>query len=266
LAADHQVTSGTKPGTASEPQTFRSVTAVIIWWVWVAFAVANLVDLVVQGHDHLSLVAAGILVLVTSVAYVTAQRPRVISSDRGITVRNPLRDHRVPWGSVIKVDLADLLRVHCRLPGQADPAVDDTAVDDAAQTGGKKKSGKVISAWAVHYSRRRQFSAEAKAVRQRAKAARGGGMPFGTAPFASYSSSSLSQPALRQPARSSRTSTAADTSPEAEAERIVTLLNERIATEAPSHESAGSVVSTWNWSAIAALGVSAVFLLICCLV
>ena len=101
------------------PQTFRSPTAVVIWWVWLLFAAANLIDLAVQGRDHLSLVAAAILVLATGVAYVTAQRPRIVADSAGVTVVNPLRDHHVGWAGVTKVDLADLLRVHCRgEPGQ----------------------------------------------------------------------------------------------------------------------------------------------------
>ena len=101
------------------PQTFRSPTAVIVWWVWLLFAAANLIDLAVQGRDHLSLVAAAILVLATGVAYVTAQRPRIVADSSGITVVNPLRDHHVGWARVTKVDVADLLRVHCRgEPGQ----------------------------------------------------------------------------------------------------------------------------------------------------
>ena len=104
------------------PQTFRSPTAVIIWWVWLLFAAANLVDLAIQGRDHLSLVAAAILVLATGIAYVTAQRPRIIADDAGVTVVNPLRDHRVGWAGVSEVDLADLLRVHCQR-GQEQPKI-----------------------------------------------------------------------------------------------------------------------------------------------
>ena len=83
------------------PQTFRSPTAVIIWWVWLLFAAANLVDLAVQGRDHVSLVAAAILVLATGVAYVTAQRPRVIADSAGVTVVNPLRDHHIGWACLL---------------------------------------------------------------------------------------------------------------------------------------------------------------------
>ena len=124
-------------------QTFRSPTAIILWWVWLLFAAANLVDLAVQGRDYESLVAAASLLLASGGAYVGAQRPRIIADDAGITIRNPLRDHHIGWAGVTRVDLADLLRVHCAPshPGQ---------------------QGKVISSWAVHYSRRRKLVAETR--------------------------------------------------------------------------------------------------------
>ena len=82
------------------PQVFRSPTAVIVWWVWLLFAGANLIDLAVQGREHLSLVAAAILVLVTGIAYVTAQRPRVIADSAGDHDRQPAArsPHRVGRG------------------------------------------------------------------------------------------------------------------------------------------------------------------------
>ena len=140
------------------PQVFRSATAILVWWVWVLFAVANLIDLAVQGRDRLSLVAAAILVLVTGIAYVTAQRPRVIADTAGLTIVNPLRDHHIGWAGVTKVDLADLLRVHCRR------GPDDT---------------KIIYSWAVHYSRRRKAAAEVKARRTAARMS-SGRSSFGT--------------------------------------------------------------------------------------
>ena len=140
------------------PQVFRSATAILVWWVWVLFAVANLIDLAVQGHDRLSLVAAAILVLATGIAYVTAQRPRVIADTAGLTIINPLRDHHIGWAGVTKVDLADLLRVHCRR------GPDDT---------------KIIYSWAVHYSRRRKAAAEVKARRTAARMS-SGRSSFGT--------------------------------------------------------------------------------------
>jgi Bacterial PH domain len=189
------------------PQVFRSPTAVMIWWVWVLFAVGNLIDLAVQGRDRLSLVAAAILVLVTGIAYVTAQRPRVIADTAGITIVNPLRDHHIGWAGVTQVDLADLLRVHCRWgPG-------DT---------------KIIYSWAVHYSRRRKAAAETKARRTAARMSSGrpsfgtfglsgGGFGMG----AGYGGSGRRDHRYGSAAGGETASAA-----EAEAERIVRVLSE----------------------------------------
>jgi hypothetical protein len=188
------------------PQTFRSTTAIMIWWVWLLFFVANMVDLAVQGHDHASAVAAAILVLGTGVAYVTAQRPRVVMDEAGVTVRNPLRDYQIGWSGVTKVDLADLLRVHCAWDSQQDG----------------KRHKKVISAWAVHYSRRRKMVAENRA--RRASQPR--------------SSRALSRGVLGSPPPPSVASSAA----ELEAEKVARLLTERAtAAQAESVWAAGTV-------------------------
>ncbi len=199
-----------------QPQTFRSPTALVVWVVWLLFAVGNWIDLAVQGRDHASAVAAALLLLATGVAYVPAQRPRIIADDAGVTIRNPLREHRAVWAAVTKVDLADLLRVHC-------------------------DGGKTIAAWAVHYSRRRQFAAEARARR----AARSG-------------RSSLGFPS-RGPSYGAAPPAPAD-SAEAEAEKVVRLLTERAA--AARADPAGPLTSTWSGRAIAALVIPALIVLI----
>ncbi len=183
--------------TTGGPQTFRSPTAVVVWWVWLLFAAANLIDLAVQGRDHLSLVAAAIVVLATGMAYVTAQRPRIVADSSGITVVNPLRDHHVGWAGVTKVDLADLLRVHCRgEPGQE----------------------KIIHAWAVHYSRRRKLTAETRVRRQAARAS--SACPsLGTFGLGSGYSSGRRDPGFGSPP-------GAPSSAEADAERIVRVLSD----------------------------------------
>jgi len=182
-----------------KPQVFRSPTAVVVWIVWLLFAVGNWIDLAVQGGDHASAVAAAILLLATGAAYVTAQRPRIIADEAGVTVRNPLRDHRVGWAGVAKVDLADLLRVHCEWDGAAP---------------GRQEQHKVISAWAVPYSRRRQLAAEARSRR----AARSPGLRR----------SSLGLPSGgRGLSRGAPVSAPEASSAEAEAERIVRVLSER---------------------------------------
>ena len=243
--------SKNQPG---QVQTFRSATAVVVWVVWLLFAVGNWIDLAVQGRDHTSAIAAAILLLVTGIAYDTAQRPRIISDEGGVTIRNPLRDHRVAWASVTNVDLTDLLRVHCATEGERP---------------------KVISSWAIHYSRRRQFAADARSRRANRGRRSAFGLAYGTQP------------------------SSAGASAEAEAEKCVRALSERATAAQAEAVWAGGTVpiagptqpgqtgtvgrldaaqavvgtfgetgwlqpvrSTWNWPAIAALVIPALILLL----
>jgi hypothetical protein len=147
VATEGQAEIG-ETGDKNKPQVFRSPVAVAVWWLWVLFAVGNLIDLAVQGRDHTSAVAAAILVFVTGVIYVTAQLPRVVARADDVTVRNPLRDHLIGWGSVTRIDTLDLLRIHCEW--EAD---------------GQTKT-KTFHAWAVQHSRRRELSQQVRENRR----------------------------------------------------------------------------------------------------
>jgi hypothetical protein len=129
---------------AGDREVFRGAGAVVLWWAWVVVAVIVLADLAVQGRDHTAVVMTVLVVAITGVAYAGALRPRVVADSAGITVANPLRDHHVPWASVVKVEAVNALRVRCAAaPGQ--------------------KRGKVVHSWAVQNSaraaRREQFRA-----------------------------------------------------------------------------------------------------------
>jgi PH (Pleckstrin Homology) domain-containing protein len=136
-------------------QVFRSPIASLIWWIWVLFAVGNLIDLAVQGRDHLSVVAACTLLVVTGVVYATAQRPRIIADDDGLTIVNPVRVHQVGWPAVAGFDSTELMRVRCLW----------TAAD------GTESDRRAFYAWAAHSPRRRKLAEEMRAQRR----SRGGG-------------------------------------------------------------------------------------------
>jgi hypothetical protein len=204
---------------AGGPQTFRSPTAVIVWWVWLLFAAANLIDLAVQGRDHISLIAAAILVLATGVGYVTAQRPRIVADTAGVTVVNPLRDHHIGWAGVTNVDLADLLRIHYQEQGR----------------------DKAIYTWAVHYSRRRKFAAEVKARRTAARASSGRRSSFGTFGLESFGGSYGS--GRRELGYGRAPASEAASTAEAEAEQIARVLNEYATTARAEAIWAGGTVA-----------------------
>lgn len=140
-------------------KVFRLPAPVVLWWVWVVFAVANLADLAIQGHDRLSVQIAIGLLAVTGVVYACAFRPRVITDAGGLTILNPLREYRVPWARVTDVYLGESVQVH---------------VAAAPATG--KGNGKVLHSWALYSPSRSRLKAEARGRRMdRNLASRPGG-------------------------------------------------------------------------------------------
>ncbi len=126
-------------------EVFRLAPPIVFWWVWVAFAVANLADFAIQGTPsaRFTTVITAVLVTVTGLAYVLALRPKVIADGTGITVVNPFRDHQIPWGLVQTVDTGDWVRVHHAAAGGA--------------PGGKARSSasaKTVYCWALYVSAR----------------------------------------------------------------------------------------------------------------
>ncbi|HEY3881698.1 MAG TPA: PH domain-containing protein [Trebonia sp.] len=228
------------PADAGGPQVFRSPAAVVIWWVWVLFAVGNLIDLAVQGRDHIALVAAFILLLVTGIVYVSALRPKLIADASGLTVVNPVSSHRVGWAALAGADPTDLLRVRCAWPE------------------GDGTRQRAIYAWAVHSSRRRQVAAELKAQRQSRRGAGGLGGFGGAGGFGwSRGLGSAADPATPEadPLR-------------VDAGHVITALTERAAQariDAPDAV-ATAPVSAWDWPAVAAVLLPGLALLVAALV
>jgi hypothetical protein len=121
-----------------EDKMFRLPGALVAWWSWLIFAAVCLVDILISGRGHLAAEITLTLLFITGLVYACALWPRVVTDSAAITVRNPLRDHRIPWGSVAAVDLRESVQVHCvREPGA--------------------KRGKVIFSWALYAHRRNRM-------------------------------------------------------------------------------------------------------------
>jgi hypothetical protein len=125
-------------------KVFRLPGPIVLWWAWVVFAVVNLADLAIQGHDRTSVQIAFGLAAVTGVVYACAYRPRVITDADGLTMLNPLREYRVPWPRVSDVYLAESVQIHC---SAAPPAT---------------AKAKILHSWALYSPRRSRLKAEVR--------------------------------------------------------------------------------------------------------
>jgi hypothetical protein len=229
---------------------YRSPFAVIIWWLWALFALANLIDLAVQGRNRFSLEAAAGLLVLTGVAYVTALRPRIVAGQAGLTVINPLRVHRIDWLSVTAVNVAELVKIRC-------------AWDRPDQDGHAGAGERVIYAWAVHASRRRQAATRMRAGRRAARGLGTGGGPFGGGPAGGQFPAG--SPGWRA---SAGTPSGAPAGLSVDADHVVAELTKR-AEQARSAGPAGSAVppeSRWHWPSAVAVAAPALALIVVALV
>jgi len=121
---------------------------VVIWWIWLAFAVINATDLAVQWHHRSAIVIGAVLATCTGIAYACALRPRMIADETGIIVLNPVRDAAVPWAAVKAVDVGEAVQVHFSL-------ADGTE--------------KVVPSWAMFSSSRAQLKADIRSRRRAAE-------------------------------------------------------------------------------------------------
>jgi hypothetical protein len=128
---------------------FRRGTPFVVWWAWVAFAIFNLAEIAIPDHDYFSLEFTAALLAVTSVMYACTLRPRVLSDDDGVVVRNPYRSHRIRWGALTGVYLGDSVELCC-----------------ARSTPGKEKT---IYCWALYSGRRSRLRGQMRTQRNRGR-------------------------------------------------------------------------------------------------
>lgn len=138
---------------------FRLTPPLVLWWVWATFAVINLVDLAIQGRDWFSVQVAVGLVAVTGVMYACALRPRVLTDDHRLVVRNPFRDYLVPWGALKGVFLGDSVEFQC--------------------SRGPVGTDRTVHSWALYSPRRARARAELRDPRRQGSRA---GASYGRMP------------------------------------------------------------------------------------
>ena len=135
----------TKEATAAEKKVYRLPGPQVIWWVWVVFVTANLLDLAIQGHDYESLKIAVGLLAITGLVYACTLRPRLIADAEGLTMINPLRDYRIPWPRIAGIYLAESVQFKC--------------------TEGDGASGKTLHSWALYSPRKAKLKSDLRGRR-----------------------------------------------------------------------------------------------------
>jgi hypothetical protein len=149
-------------GTAGQ-KMFRLPGAIVGWWAWVVLAAACLIDIAFTGRNHTAAEIAVTIIFITGLIYACALWPRVLTDSAAITVRNPLREHRIPWGSVASVDVRESVQVHC-----------------TAEPGDKR--AKVVHSWALAAQRRSRLRSELLAHGDRRRLPRSSLNYYGQAP------------------------------------------------------------------------------------
>ncbi len=95
----------------SEAETYATTSTRITGGLALFIGLVCLIDIVIEWRTRGGLIAATVIVFVMVVAYIGLIRPSVTLSPERLSVRNHLRDHKVPWSDVQSVDMADILRV-----------------------------------------------------------------------------------------------------------------------------------------------------------
>jgi Bacterial PH domain len=223
---------------------------VVLWWVWLVFAAANIADIAIQGTSaRFTLVTSAVLVTITGVVYTLAFRPRVIAGPAGLVIVNPFRDHYVPWAAVQAVDSGDWVQVH----------------HAGASGTPSSAAGKAISCWALYVSARTKRKAARATLPPRRRRSRlagtlpGQGIPAPWLPVAqAYAGSSDPGDISRLPDEAKYLASLPPA--KAIALRLDTMARKqrsRVKSAQPD-----PVAARWSWPSLAALALPALALLI----
>lgn len=98
--------------TTKESTTYYATSTRVMGVVWTVVALLLLIDVLLRGEGGMAWIAAAFLVASVAAVYIVWLRPRVVSTERGLRMINPLREVFVPWSAVEWIDVLDVLRVH----------------------------------------------------------------------------------------------------------------------------------------------------------
>jgi hypothetical protein len=213
---------------AQDREVIRLAPPVALWWLWVAFVVANVADYAIQGlpRARFGAVGSAVLLLVTGLMYTLALRPRVVADGAGLTVVNPFRVHRIPWRLITSVDTAEWVRVRYR-----------AGADD-----------RILHCWALYVS-----------GRARRKIARGPARPAWRPFWRGFGSPPDENSRLPEEARY----LASLPVPQAVAIRLDARAGRERARAGGSGQGPGpAAAASWSWPALAAVVIPALILLI----
>jgi hypothetical protein len=209
---------------AGERTVFRHPVPLVVWWGWTIFALANLIDVAVSGHLPLALKVTAGLLLATGLVYACTVQSRVEADADGVTIFNPLRQHRAPWGALEGIYLGDSIEFACSRPTP-------------------KKTKKIYS-WALYSGRR----SRARARLQRGPISRGRAAGSG------YARPGTLNP--RAPAE------AAELARQPSAQLMAAELGSRLTAARDSGAPAAVLASRWSWRPVAAIIGPAVLLVV----
>ncbi|RKS05580.1 PH (Pleckstrin Homology) domain-containing protein [Nocardiopsis sp. Huas11] len=99
---------------STNPTSHYSMPTRLMAGAWVVVALLLLLDVLVRGEGREAWIAGSVLAASVAIVYLVWLRPRVVVTERGLRVINPLRETFVPWTAVLWVDVTDVLRVHTR--------------------------------------------------------------------------------------------------------------------------------------------------------
>lgn len=165
----------TAPPTGEDREVMRLAAPVALWWVWLAFVAANVIDFAVQGvsSPRFGAVVSAILLFVTGLVYTLALRPRLVTGSAGLTVLNPFRTHRIPWPLIQSVDTGEWVRVRYTRSAGPRPGGAEPGGAEAGAAGDEEPASHdtaILHCWALYVSASARRKIARGAPRQRPRA------------------------------------------------------------------------------------------------